>query len=133
MSKKPRIDTSSPSELRNNPFGALASALGDVPEAMPSEEAPSPVGQVDEGQEQLLRGKIVVRRQKKGRGGRTATLIEGIALDAVRLQELTGQLKKSLACGGTLEGSTIVLTGAQTERVRDWLQAHGATRVIVGN
>jgi predicted translation initiation factor SUI1 len=134
VSKKQRICTNDDSELRNNPFGSLASALGEVLESAATDATPpAPVERRATPKREGLRGKIVVRREKKGRGGRTATLIEGILLEPAALQELTVRLKKSLACGGTLEGTTIVLTGAQTDRVRTWLQEQGAVRVIVGN
>jgi predicted translation initiation factor SUI1 len=137
VSKKQRICTNDDSELRNNPFGSLASALGEVLGAAATDEMDDTPSAPIEGRatpkQGGLRGKIVVRREKKGRGGRTATLIEGILLEPADLQELTVRLKKSLACGGTLEGTTIVLTGAQTDRVRTWLQEQGALRVIVGN
>jgi translation initiation factor 1 len=140
VSKKQRICTNDDSELRSNPFGSLARALGEELEAAATDEtdetdetASAPVEGRATPKEGGLRGKIVVRREKKGRGGRTATLIEGILLEPADLQGLTVRLKKSLACGGTLEGTTIVLTGAQTDRVRTWLQEQGAVRVIVGN
>jgi translation initiation factor 1 len=135
VSKKQRIVTNEDSELRNNPFGSLASALEKVPEHPPSADvAPAPgeppfPSLTSNG----LRGKIVVRREKKGRGGKTATLVEGIELEPAALRALTTRLKKAIGCGGTVEGTTIVLTGAQTDRVRAWLEEQGASGVIPGN
>ncbi|MCA9711355.1 MAG: translation initiation factor, partial [Myxococcales bacterium] len=71
--------------------------------------------------------------EKKGRGGKTATVLEGPGLPARGLEDMARRLRRSLGCGAHVEGATIVLTGAQTERVRDWLAGEGATQVVVGN
>jgi len=80
-----------------------------------------------------LRGKIVVRREKKGRGGKTATIVEGLEASPETLADMAQRLRRSLGCGAKAEEHILVITGAQTERVRQWLLAEGATRVIVGN
>lgn len=133
MSKKQRIATDDNSQLRSNPFAALAGALADVPEAAVSSSPPEVAVEASHAEPQVLRGKLIVRREKKGRGGKTATIIEGLMLEPDALLAFAQRLKKTLGCGGTIEGTTIVLTGAQTERVRDWLEREGATKVIVGN
>lgn len=133
MGKKGRIPTNEGSELRSNPFAGLSDALDRVPQgeglqpeaAVPEDSGPNAGGVYD--------GKIVVRREKKGRGGKTATAIEGLRGEAAQLDVLARRLRKDLGCGASVEGSRIVIQGAQTERVRAWLQRDGAARVIVGN
>lgn len=43
------------------------------------------------------------------------------------------RMKKDFGCGAHVEGSNVVLQGAQTDRVRAWLIARGAEKVVVGN
>jgi translation initiation factor 1 len=77
--------------------------------------------------------KIVLRREKKGRGGKTATVIEGIKLPPSGLERIARDLKRALGCGATVEGTTIVVQGDLSARIEPWLVARGATRVVVGN
>ncbi len=134
MSRKPKISTDGAPTLSSNPFAALGGALGDLPpgEATEPEPAPTPVAP-SAGKTSALRGKIVVRREKKGRGGKTATVIEGLSLPPAGLTDMAKRMRRSFGCGAKVEGETIALTGALTERVRDWLLAEGATRVVIGN
>ena len=78
-------------------------------------------------------GKIVLRRERKGRGGKTATIIEGLALPPKTLDVLLRTLRKALGCGGTIDGDRLVLNGDLPERAESWLRAHGAQRTIIGN
>ena len=132
MSRKPRIPTDGAPPLSANPFAALHGALGDLPpgDSAPVEPEPEPS---PAKAPPPLSGKLVLRRETKGRGGKTATVIEGLRLPEAALQDLAQQLRRHLGCGAHVEGTTIVLSGAQTERVRDWLSTHGATRIVIGN
>lgn len=132
-SRNPRIRTDGAPPLSANPFAALEGALGELPPgevaSAPPESTPTPT----EAPPSRLRGKIIVRREKKGRGGKTATVLEGLRLPDDALQDMAQQLRRSLGCGAHVEGTNIVLSGAQTDRIRDWLSAQGATRIVIGN
>ena len=75
----------------------------------------------------------MVRRERKGHGGKTATVIAGLALPAQGLEQVARSLRRSLGCGASAAGEQIVVQGDQTERVRAWLVARGVERVVVGN
>jgi len=112
----------------HNPFAALQELGRDLPkqekpagETIPRAPTEPPP----------LTGKIVLRREKKGRGGKTVTRISG--LPAQRLDELCKKMKKALGCGARVEGDDLVLLGQLTERGAEWLRAAGATRVVMGN
>lgn len=130
MTRKPRIPTDGTPPLSANPFAALQGALGELPagDPTPAELAPDPPPTPSP-----LHGKLVLRRETKGRGGKTATVIEGLRGPEAVLLEMAQQLRRHLGCGAHVEGTTLVLSGAQTERVRDWLAAQGATRIVIGN
>ncbi len=78
-------------------------------------------------------GKVVVSRSRKGRGGRTVTVVGGLRGGDAVLEGLCRDLKKALGCGASVEGETIVVSGELSERVKKWLEDAGAKRVIVGN
>lgn len=126
MSKRSKpIDTSGGAKLTHNPFAALAgapaTAVGDDPCPPASTEARS---------EPSVRfaPKVVVRREKKGRGGKTVTRIAGIG--AEHREELAGRMKSALGCGAVVEGEDVVLLGALVDRAADWLEGQGAKRVV---
>jgi translation initiation factor 1 len=75
----------------------------------------------------------VVRRERKGRGGKTATLVEGVALQGAALEAFGREMRQSLGTGGSIEDNTIVISGDQVERAMAWLRARGATRLVAGN
>jgi len=134
MPKKPRVSTDGTPGLTSNPFAHLGRGL-DLPEgATNSVLAPVEEPEVAKPRSNaLLRRKLVVRRESKGRGGKTVTVIEGLTGPAADIEALARELRTALACGGTVEGETITLSGAHSDRVRVWLEAHGANHVIVGS
>ena len=133
MSRKPRIPTDGAPPLSDNPFAALSEVLASVPPGDVASAPPEPEPTPTDAPLPKLGKKIVLRREKKGRGGKTATVLEGLQLPHEALEEMARALRRSLGCGTHVEGATIVVSGAQTERIRDWLSAHGATRIVIGN
>lgn len=125
MAKKrdPKLDTAGGAGLGHHPFAALAglAAPPGPAAAEPPAEAPSPA----DGPR--FPNKLVVRREKKGRGGKTVTRIRGIP--AAEREAIAARLKKALGCGAAVEGEDLVLLGALVDRAADWLEAEGARRV----
>jgi translation initiation factor 1 len=103
-----------------SPFAGLAERLGMKPEPAPPEErrleAPA---------------RAVVRIERAGRGGRTVTVVERLALPPDALARFSQELRRELSCGGGLEGDAVVLQGDQRERVAALLARRGVTRVTV--
>jgi translation initiation factor 1 len=76
--------------------------------------------------------RAVVRLERKGRGGKEATVVEKLALAPATLSAWADEAKRALGCGGAVEEDVIVLQGDQRERVRRWLEAKGVRKVILG-
>jgi translation initiation factor 1 len=123
----PKHDTPSPPPEPESPLAAALQARGFA--ATPEAPAPAPKkGEIDLAKN----GKIVVRRERKGRGGKTVTLVSGIERATPQLEEIARAMRKALGCGSTLEGHVIVLLGDIVPRAQAWLQAHGATKIVQG-
>jgi translation initiation factor 1 len=56
-------------------------------------------------------GKVRVRCERKGHGGKTVTVITGLPLDAAALTTLAGELKRRCGCGGTVKAGEIEIQG----------------------
>ncbi len=56
-----------------------------------------------------------VRRETKGRGGKTVTTISGVPLAEEPLKDLASVLKKRCGCGGSLKDGVIEIQGDLVE------------------
>jgi translation initiation factor 1 len=62
-------------------------------------------------------GVVRVSRQTKGRGGKTVTLVKGVALDAMSLATLGKQLRTACGSGGTVKDGVIEIQGDHVDLV----------------
>jgi translation initiation factor 1 len=118
-----------PSEaLTSNPFAALASLRDQLPEGA---RATAP-DHVTASETKPARGpaRAVVRYQRKGRGGKEATLVEQLGLAPALLDEWCREFKRALGCGGTVEDDVLVFGGDQRARLPGMLEAKGVRRVV---
>ena len=70
-------------------------------------------------------GIVRVQRETKGRGGKTATLVKGLALDAMALALLGKQLRAACGSGGTVKDGVIEVQGDHVDLVMEALKKHG--------
>lgn len=67
-------------------------------------------------------GIVRVSRSTKGRGGKTVTLVKGLALDDAALAQLGKQLRAACGSGGTAKEGVIEVQGDHVEQVMQALQ-----------
>jgi translation initiation factor 1 len=77
-------------------------------------------------------GRVRVRRETKGRGGKTVTAISGVALDAEALRDLAGDLKRQCGSGGALKDGVIEIQGDHCDRVLAALRDRGFDAIRAG-
>ena len=65
--------------------------------------------------------------EKKGRGGKTVTVVDGLPDNAAFLKELSQELKRLCGTGGAVAESTVELQGDLRDRVREYLVKKGWT------
>ncbi len=99
----------------------LAALRDQLPAGPPPPEPPPPKGPA----------RAVVRYERKGRGGKEATLIEKLDLKPAELETWCKSLKQSLGCGGSVADAAIVLQGDQRTRLEPLLLAKGVRKVTV--
>jgi translation initiation factor 1 len=68
-----------------------------------------------------------LRLEKKGRGGKTVTVIYDLPNNAAFLKSLAQELKRACGTGGAVSDNTVELQGDLRERVRDVLVTKGFT------
>jgi len=130
MSKKQRISTDgSLNSLDSNPFGTL-SADG-LPQGKPSPASKS----VPAPEPKKKRGRVDVRREKGGRGGKVVTVMSGEGLlhtGPQELESLCKTLKARCGSGGAVKGKTVEIQGDQREAVKVELENRGYRVVFTG-
>jgi len=68
-----------------------------------------------------------LRMEKKGRGGKVVTVIDGLPRNDAFLKELAQELKRTCGTGGTVTDGAIELHGDLRDRLRDVLAQKGFT------
>lgn len=120
---KKRIAT----QATTQPLGGLGVALAgiDLPDDLP----PGPV-QIDTPAPSLSTpapGRVTLRRERAGRGGKTVVVVDGFAegFTAADLEEVARVLREACGSGGAVKGRTVEVQGDQPAKVRAALEAHG--------
>jgi translation initiation factor 1 (eIF-1/SUI1) len=129
-SKKPPISTGTSEQLKHNPFAALA---GQTAPAAPQPATPTAAEPPRAAAPDKPRGRLVLRRETKHRGGKAVVVVTGFeavrGFDAAAVSELAKRLKQALGCGGGVEqrdgAPEILLQGDQPAKVAELLRAQG--------
>ncbi len=67
----------------------------------------------------------VLRLERKGRGGKTVTVVAGLPRNTAFLTSLAAELKRGCGTGGTVADGAVEIQGDQRERLRVLLKARG--------
>lgn len=109
--------------------GVAASDAQAPPPPPVAATAPPPAGGPD-----LTRvGKLVVRRERKGHGGKTVTVVDGLGLPPAELDAVARAMRKALGCGSWADEGRVVLQGDRPDAAAAWLAGAGARQVTRGN
>jgi translation initiation factor 1 len=118
-SKQPRIPLNPGQAGLNSAFAGLSlSGLpegpAEPPAAAASSGAPKP-------------GRVVLRRETSGRGGKTVIVVDDFAahFTGEDLEALARKLQRTCGCGGSVKGRTIELQGDQPGKIRAALETDG--------
>jgi translation initiation factor 1 len=77
-------------------------------------------------------GVVRLLRDRKGRGGKTVTIVAGVPGSPAVLAALASDLKRLCGTGGTLRGDLIEIQGDVRDRVRPELERRGYTVKVAG-
>ena len=72
-------------------------------------------------------GIVRVRRERKGRHGKTVTTVSGVPLVAEELAELAAELKRRCGAGGSTKDGVIEIQGDHGEALIETLRSRGYT------
>lgn len=125
-----KISTSGGSSLGHNPFGSLdAAGLRSVTASPVPEPAAAP-GASAPGKN---RGRVDIRRETGGRGGKTVTVVDGFTgIGLPEKEQLAKRMRAACGCGGTVKDGAIEIQGDQRETVARILSEAGFRPVFSG-
>lgn len=135
MSKSSRIATDgSVSSLGQNPFGALSAAglptHTPVSAPAPGVAAPARPAAVVPAKN---RGRVEIRRETGGRGGKTVTTVSGfMGIGLPEKEALAKRMQKACGAGGTVKDGQIEIQGDRREAVARILAEAGFRPVLAG-
>lgn len=75
---------------------------------------------------------VRVHRDRKGRGGKTVSVIKGVLSPAAGKKALLKYLKNKLGTGGTISEDNIEIQGEQRERIVELLNELGYKAKVAG-
>ena len=77
-------------------------------------------------------GVIRIRREVKGRKGKTVTTVSGFQLDADKLRNLAAELKRSCGTGGSVKDGVIMIQGDHRDTLITELESRGFKAKLAG-
>jgi translation initiation factor 1 len=113
--KRDRIPVSAPQSGLQSPFAALEVA------GLP---APAPVAALPG---KTAGGRVVLRREKAHRGGKTVVVVSDFApaINSSFIEDLARRARQRLGCGGTARDRRIELQGDRAPEVRAFFESEG--------
>lgn len=136
---KGKVATDGGQGLGQNPFGALSSAGLPVAPKVVLEQAQAAVagkGGAGAGKAPAPaknRGRVDVRRETGGRGGKTVTVVDGfVGIGLPEKEQLAKKMRAACGCGGTVKDGAIEIQGDQRETVARILSEAGFRPVFAG-
>lgn len=105
--------------------------VSDAPPEPAPVTTPPPTAPPPGGPDLSACAKLVVRRERKGHGGKTVVVVSG--LGATLREPVMRGLKKALGCGAHVADADVVVQGDNARRVAEWLTKHGARKTVQGN
>lgn len=100
----------------------LASLAGGLP--MDHDEEPLN-GRPAEEEKPVRKDTLHVVTDRKGRKGKTATIIEGFTIPDEEVERLASEMKQKIGVGGSARGGEILLQGECRDKAAAFLKAAG--------
>jgi translation initiation factor 1 len=136
MDKKLPTDGGAP--LGQNPFAALSGAGLPNKTGDRKPETGKATGGMAGGNTPVQaatknRGRVDIRRETGGRGGKTVTVVDGfVGIGLPEKESLAKKMRAACGCGGTVKDGAIEIQGDQREKIAAILSEAGFRPVFAG-
>jgi len=120
--------------MNNDRRLVYSSEDGQIGKAMPQrrkkQRKPSP--SMSQNIKNPAKQGVRIRRESKGRGGKSVCVIDGLALPAAELKALHKKLKAQLGTGGAVKGDCIEIQGDHRQKLLELLEKEGIKAKLAG-
>ena len=99
-------------------------ALASLADKLPADE-PETVNDIPDTDSKSSSGIAHIALERKGRAGKTATIIYDLTITDDETLRLAADLKRSLGCGGSVRGNEILIQGDRVADCRRILASRG--------
>jgi translation initiation factor 1 len=131
-----KVPTDGGQSLGQNPFGALSGAGLPVAPKSALEQAARQLAKpaaAPLATKTKDRGRVEIRRETGGRGGKTVTTASGfVGIGQPEKEQLAKKMRAACGCGGTVKDGQIEIQGDQRETVARILMEAGFRPVFAG-
>lgn len=129
-----KISTDGGSNLGQNPFAALSGAgLPTAPKAVLDQAAAAVKSPKAPAKPEKNRGRVDIKRETGGRGGKTVTVVSGfVGIGQPEKEALCKKMRGACGCGGTVKDGAIEIQGDQREKIAAILVEAGFRPVFAG-
>lgn len=100
-------------------------ALASLADQLPTSEPDDTQSQPNAAESKTSPGVAHIALERKGRAGKTATIIYDLAVGDDEVRQLAAELKRSLGCGGSVRGNEILIQGDRVADCRRILSSRG--------
>jgi translation initiation factor 1 len=128
-----KLPTDGGQNLGQNPFAALSSAGLPQGQVRPPTPANTPGATTVAAKLEKNRGRVDLKRETGGRGGKTVTVISGfVGIGLPEKEQLAKKMRAACGCGGTVKDGNIEIQGDQRETIARILTEAGFRPVFAG-
>lgn len=131
-----KVPTDGGQSLGQNPFGALSGAGLPMAPKSALEQAARQLAKpaaAPTAAKTKDRGRVEIRRETGGRGGKTVTTASGfVGIGQPEKEQLAKKMRAACGCGGTVKDGQIEIQGDQRETVARILMEAGFRPVFAG-
>lgn len=133
MAANGKIPTDGGGGLGHNPFGALSAAGLPVAPKVVIAQASAAGAAKTKPEPAKNRGRVDIKRETGGRGGKTVTVVSGfVGIGLPEKEQLAKKMRAACGCGGTVKDGAIEIQGDQRETVARILSEAGFRPVFAG-
>lgn len=133
MATNDKIPTDGGQNLGQNPFGALSGAGLPRGTGTPKPAAANPTPDNATRNPGKNRGRVDIRRETGGRGGKTVTVVSGfVGIGLPEKEQLMKKMRSACGCGGTIKDGAIEIQGDQRDTIARILTDAGFRPVFAG-